>query len=573
MKDESAVVASAPIYNARTWPMSQTLDSKFPEEELPGWPYDTTATGICFSGGGNRALSAAMGQMRGLRALGLLRKARYISCVSGGSWASTAYTFLPSFIGDDDFLGHNLEPAQIHWSELGNFPPNCLGNSATYSLWDSLEYMKKTGVPKDERWLRTVGYIVLKPYGKTDTNPYGLNNINWFFTWNDETRQEILNNNPGFQANFYTVENEDRADRRPFLIANGTWIWPPSFLGHENRIPIEFTPLYAGIPRRYEFPVKNETVVIGGGYVESFAFDSTVQPQSSGQSNLVAVTLSSLPFNLSDMAGISSAFFAAAADDWDEQEWNPQFKYWPLSTGGYQNISTSQYTFGDGGVLDNTGILALLARRVPNIIVFANSETPIKKEWGDHIQVDDMLPPLFGYEPFSKFHPYRQYPPDSRDPWKNLKVFKSEDFFTLTSNLYEAYQQGKTVMYRQEYEIETPNFFGIDYGGQKVNILWVYNNRVDAWQKQISDPLVQEYLAEGQGMFAHGPLKDFPNYSTAFDDVVIWNPFTWKLFGDLNPPQVNMLANLSHWNITTDDTGPLGQPNSEVFKAMFPESS
>lgn len=575
MKDEINVIVKPSSYNARIWPISQPTQSKFPEEELPGWPYNSTDTGICFSGGGSRALSAAMGQMRGLRALGLLSKARYISSVSGGSWASTAYTYLPSIISDDDFLGKNIEPNQITWSELGYFPPTCLGNSATHSLWDALEYMKKIAVPKDARWLRTVGYLFLKPFGKTDANPNGLNNLNWFFTWDDETRQEILSNNPGLEANFYTVENDNRADRRPFLVVNGTWIWPPSFLGHENLIPIEFTPLYSGIPNSYQISGDKETRMIGGGYVESFAFGSTLTSQASGQQNRVVVDAPVQPFNLSDISGTSSAFFAAAADDVDEQEWIPQFKYWPVAGAeGQEGVPTYDYTFGDGGVLDNTGILALLARRVQNIIVFVNCETPIWKEWRfNHIQVDDMLPPLFGYEPFSDFHPYRLYPADSSSPMKNLKVFKPEDFSTLVNNLYEAYQQGKTVMYRQEYEIETPNFFGIDYGGEKVNILWVYNNRVDAWQQQIPDSLIQEYLAEGQGDFAHGPLKNFPNYSTAFDDVVIWNPLTWRLFGDLDTQQVNMLANLSHWNITTDDVGIMGKPNNEVFKMMFPQSS
>ena len=112
-------------------------------------------------------------------------------------------------------------------------------------------------------------------------------------------------------------------------------------------------------------------------------------------------------FNLSDISGTSSAFFAAAADDVDEQEWIPQFNYWPVAgVEGKEDVPTYDYTFGDGGVLDNTGILALLARRVQNIIVFVNCETPIWKEWHfNHIRVDDMLPPLFGYEPFTIFIP------------------------------------------------------------------------------------------------------------------------------------------------------------------------
>ncbi|MFK5970207.1 MAG: hypothetical protein QM487_08845 [Candidatus Marithrix sp.] len=41
--------------------------------------------GICFSGGGSRALTCAWGQMLGLRTLNLIDEARYISSVSGGT--------------------------------------------------------------------------------------------------------------------------------------------------------------------------------------------------------------------------------------------------------------------------------------------------------------------------------------------------------------------------------------------------------------------------------------------------------------------------------------------------------
>jgi len=73
------------VWNAKLWPMPRTT-ATFPEQSLKSWPPPGSSdTGICFSGGGNRAMSAAMGPMRGLRALGLLGKARYMSCVSGGS--------------------------------------------------------------------------------------------------------------------------------------------------------------------------------------------------------------------------------------------------------------------------------------------------------------------------------------------------------------------------------------------------------------------------------------------------------------------------------------------------------
>ena len=56
---------------------------------------------VCFSGGGSRALTCAWGQLLGLNTLKdesgkpLLDEVRYISSVSGGSWAAVLYTFRP----------------------------------------------------------------------------------------------------------------------------------------------------------------------------------------------------------------------------------------------------------------------------------------------------------------------------------------------------------------------------------------------------------------------------------------------------------------------------------------------
>ena len=55
-------------------------------------PAGRAPVGLCFSGGGSRALSAALGQMRGLRALGLMDRVSYVSSVSGGTWAACMAT-------------------------------------------------------------------------------------------------------------------------------------------------------------------------------------------------------------------------------------------------------------------------------------------------------------------------------------------------------------------------------------------------------------------------------------------------------------------------------------------------
>jgi hypothetical protein len=68
---------------------------------------------LCFSGGGSRALTCAWGQMLGLSTLNLIEKARYISSVSGGTWASSIYTYLPKNISDNELLGTYYPPEYL----------------------------------------------------------------------------------------------------------------------------------------------------------------------------------------------------------------------------------------------------------------------------------------------------------------------------------------------------------------------------------------------------------------------------------------------------------------------------
>ncbi|MBM81437.1 MAG: hypothetical protein CMJ78_12720 [Planctomycetaceae bacterium] len=57
--------------------------------------------------------------MNGLRQLvdadgtALLDRVRYISSVSGGSWASVLYTYLPDSISDDEFFTPYYAPSKL----------------------------------------------------------------------------------------------------------------------------------------------------------------------------------------------------------------------------------------------------------------------------------------------------------------------------------------------------------------------------------------------------------------------------------------------------------------------------
>ncbi len=97
------------------------------DEEIckKGWPETQFASikakkdvGIAFSGGGIRSATAALGQTRALHALGLIRKVRYVACISGGSWFTVPWVYLPAKFKDADFLGEYTPPEKLCWKDL-----------------------------------------------------------------------------------------------------------------------------------------------------------------------------------------------------------------------------------------------------------------------------------------------------------------------------------------------------------------------------------------------------------------------------------------------------------------------
>ena len=108
------------------WPSSAAGGGiKFPEQNIPSVMARPNA-GVCFSGGGARAYSAAWGQLRALADSGYLDKFRYMSGISGGSWAVTNFSFFASGQTQGEFLGLQLAPGSIDKTlHQARQPPNC----------------------------------------------------------------------------------------------------------------------------------------------------------------------------------------------------------------------------------------------------------------------------------------------------------------------------------------------------------------------------------------------------------------------------------------------------------------
>jgi hypothetical protein len=508
-------------------------------QEPPQEPDLTNSTGIAVSGGGSRSLTCAIGQYRALRYLGLLDKVGVISSVSGGTWASASFVYLPSQFSDDDFLGAPTpDPGSITLSSLGSLSKNNLGNAPTRMDWNSviqvLYHLKsKYSYPDKDLWQGLIGERIFQLWNLWQVGSNGM--PLYYYSGNaDDVASSITPNNPQLGAAQFTLQQR----KRPLLIMNSS-IFANQEMRGSRLLPFESSPFGIGV--RGTFPPKvTGDMEIGGGLIQPFAMGSSVVSVSG---DLATVAPPSRPFSLVDMAGISSAAFAQTVQDklheFDSLE--PKYPYWPVADPVPQ--TANYFWFADGGSLENTGICSLLARGVPRVISFINTEVPLLTkplDQGGSVTIDSSVQLLFGTDPDAPTvrlqDSYIASAPNATPD--EIQVFDKARYYELMNALAIAnVQNGGPAMFKQTLTVLPNPTFGIA-GGYEVEILWVYNTAVPNWINLLS-PDVKS---------AVNGLKHFPNYET---------------MGQLglSAKEVNALAELSFWNLTS---------NAEMVKGMFP---
>jgi hypothetical protein len=515
-------------FDAQIFPLPMTSNAAETEAEVDQGPRASkNFVGVCFSGGGSRALSAAMGQMRGLRSLGLLDDVFFISSVSGGTWASALYTYLPKSFDEDHFLGPVVAPQNLSVFSIGDLPPHNLGSIppglSPERVLFALENLISKGCAADSIWQGLVGELILKPFLLWQQGPNGY--ANRYYSLREALLKGtggILKRNPRLKAGqFYTVER-----KRPFLVMNGSLVSNSTVPGSQL-LPFESTPLNLGV--RSVFPsVGPQGQDVGGGLMEAFAMGSAWQKDL--PDNHVDTTEPARPFSLCDIAGISSAAFAetfqAQYPDFDLL--NPAYPYWPVANHGAAKNAAISREFADGGSLEDTGISALLVRRLPNIIAFVNSQTPLQKV-GNQIVVDPQVRLLFGVPPsgesLRRKEVYRKDIPN--DDVRFTQFFASSDYPALAQGLWAANSAGRPAMFTQTLTTVPNANFGVER--YTVRVLWVYNTYVQNWYAPLGDAM--KLLVDA--------TFNFPNYDTV-------------LQLNLSATEVNLLAHLSCWNVTTN---------------------
>jgi hypothetical protein len=497
--------------------------------------------GVCFSGGGSRALTCAMGQLRGLKYLDVLKDVFFISSVSGGTWASSLYTYLPPGFDEDEFLGKvvtnpydltffNDDPRHPEYA-LDYLPPNNLGTIPTTlgllsDIDEIIRLKEKYGYANEDLWQGLVGMLILEPWNLWNSKENGLPDKYYSYTayylgWNGG----ILDHNKQLTANqFYCVQRQ-----RPLYVMNSCIVSNPLVDGSQL-LPFESSPIAVGV--RNAFPgIGPYGKDIGGGFIQPFAMGSSWISDAGNDYSIV--TNPARPFSLCDMVGISSAAFA----DFLQTSFPildsliPKYNYWPVEGHAQPGNKAYNYDFADGGSLENTGITSLLNRNLPNIIAFVNGQTPLHKEDGI-IVMDAQIALLFGIQPSEASlrynEPNRQAVPNNDVSF--TQVFDASYYDEVANGLYNANAAGGTAMYLQTLPVLPNENFGIE-GNYTVRVLWVYNTKVPDWENLLRWD-VYDYAQL---------VLNFPNYNTFYQLA-------------LSAREVNLLAQLSCWNVINDSS-------------------
>lgn len=518
--------------------------------------------GICFSGGGPRAMTAGMGQARGFVNSPLWQHVGAISCVSGGSWFGSIFSYADGSIDDEALLGPMTAPGSITLDNASTVPATRLTYGLTQfnneQIARSLAAELLLGVPSNRLYARMLNRILL--------TPFHIDDVNRFFALDAADVQSIIASNPTLTPNdFYTLR-----ENRPYFIGQATQVYPVS--SQVEMRQFEYSPLYDGTPQLFPTGASPKGP-FGGGYVQNFAFDSSA-PQKPNAKGLITVDAPLHRFTISDLMGSSGAAPGSVLDMYGFPSLFGEFHYWaPGSAGATPDPTVQKMSIVDGGDLENTGIVALLRRQYPVIVVCVNTSVPMNFSKGTYEGIDYQIASLFGYKPAETQatreirQPVRQHGKQQTAtdpisvpagaeipnafkvhiPQQPIQVFPQEDFQAVHDGLAVALEKGGPVFCVTEHHVYENNPFGIapypdSVNGGKVKVVWLYNQRIREWVSQLQPDVAAFLDSKEKTEF----MANFPNYDTVQQNA---DRIGIKELLMLTPRQVNLLADMWSWAV------------------------
>ncbi|CAE7290221.1 unnamed protein product, partial [Symbiodinium pilosum] len=455
-----------------------------------------------------------MGVYRALHHMGALAKLDAISSVSGGTWASAVYMFGKDYQGvaidTTTMLGPKTTPSELTMSKLSE-PAAPMARGVTQGNSTELAKQLFWQHRNSELWNRLVAELVLKPFG--------LEELDSYMAASEAAVQRIKAENPSLKDKKIVTP---RADRPKLFVMNGALLAPKRYnTNGDSIVSFQMCPDYTGSPfypggckevfmpevTYHAAPIccvdpfwrPNISQVVGGGMIESFAFGKDSFRKSTQHSKNEAVGAPAQGFSLAEAVGISSYNPAPllASTRLAAAIFSIQKQYWPVISGKTQQTCPARdFQFGDGGNLENSGLLPLLQRRAKNVIWVANS-----------------------YRPLSSSYDFESATPGSFDPeaagvvesvssvfgYGFNDVFEKNQLLGLVRQLAELKAAGKPAVIKETLHVLPNTYWGIT-GGYAMNLVLIYLEEVRDFQDQLPQDIQMELAKGSAGAFANYPI-------------------------------------------------------------------
>jgi hypothetical protein len=494
--------------------------------------------GIAFSGGGTRAATAALGQLRALHENGWLKHVRYMTAVSGGSWTSVPFVY--STADPEALLGKTVPPQELTRAFLTARPAegtiaHAIVNSGLYAVGAleagrilvraELDKGSDGRIPEQLQSLirRFVAGRTSETYanmlGRVFIRPILADRGDLRYSWNASSFNDIkaTDGDAPVGVKDFVLANRER----PFLIVGGTMIYQHPAYGYPRLIPIEYTPLYTGVRQQY-----GER--LGGIYVSPFAYDAVAAATPEADRVRVTLNAETRPFSLADVIASSGAapllalYRGVPARPLQRATVAfPSFNHFTVRStqaGLAASPVVPNLLHGDGGFSDNLGVMPLLARKVHNVIVFVNGAEPFT--------TNESIESLF-------FHLNKQED-SGGDRSMNGGVFGQDRYWEVVNGLNAAVKAGQPPIYCDKgWTVGKNEIYNVaEYDG--LNICWVHNEAVPRWNATLP--------SDTQEMLREKPFRNFPWFSTFEQN----RPSLIKLHAE----QVNLLSQFTSWMLT-----------------------
>eukprot|EP00928_Gymnodinium_smaydae_P081241 TRINITY_DN64795_c0_g1_i1.p1 TRINITY_DN64795_c0_g1~~TRINITY_DN64795_c0_g1_i1.p1 ORF type:complete len:900 (-),score=220.23 TRINITY_DN64795_c0_g1_i1:75-2651(-) len=487
---------------------------------------------LCISGGGTRAMTVGLGVLRAMEHLGFMKSIDGVASASGGTWAAAIYMFADRPISQ--LLGDLTDPSQLTMEELQKRPCD-LGYAATVHTSGIAAKYLAADIGKPLLWTYTITKAVLGSFGLDDKEA--------FMAVDEEAVRRIKTNNPHLaNRTFFTL-----APGRPkaFVMA-GIMLSPSGYVADEtNAVSFQMSPDFVGSPFypdgtivKYDsLPGTEHTTllnkIVGGGFVESFAFGGQAPPkhQDGGDSVMMAAPIE--PMSLAKAVGVSSdgpSVALAQQAKWaDFTSISALSNIWPITSAqlpGPQEAMT--YQLGDGGNIDNSAVITMLQRGATKIISLLNTQVPLPD--ADFCGMDDLDTVLENIKTFEAMLSalFGMYPKNNvGETLTKNQVFPKEELAPLLCDLQTLKKAGKPTIVLKHLDIVENSWWGVR--ASKASVLFCYSEKISDFEALLPED-TQKAIHRG----SWGPFSGYPQYNFVFQ-----NPPEGTA---LTAAQVNLLA-------------------------------